>query len=115
MKVAIVGSRSLKKADIGDYIPAGATEIISGGAKGIDTCAREYAMANGLKLTEFLPDYSHYGRRAPLLRNVEIIKNADILLIFWDGKSRGTSFTMEKARSMGKPFCLICDSDFSDS
>lgn len=107
MKVAIVGSRSLKIENIGDYIPSGTTEIISGGAKGIDTCAREFALKNSLKLTEFLPDYTHYGRRAPLLRNIEIVKNADIILIFWDGKSRGTFFTLQKARSMGKAFRLI--------
>ena len=41
-------------------------EIVSGGAKGIDSCAREYASANGLKLTEFLPEYNRYGRGAPL-------------------------------------------------
>ena len=48
------------------YLPNGVTEIVSGGAKGIDTCAREYAVSNGIKLTEFLPEYEkdfHEGRR----------------------------------------------------
>ena len=31
------------------------TEIVSGGAKGIDTIAKEYAMSNNIKYTEFLP------------------------------------------------------------
>lgn len=54
MKIAIIGSRGLSADDLGKYLPVGVTEIVSGGAKGIDTCAKEYALANGLKLTEFL-------------------------------------------------------------
>lgn len=69
MKLAIIGSRGLWVEDLGAYLPPGVTELVSGGAKGIDTCAREYALSHGLKLTEFLPDYRRYGRAAPLVRN----------------------------------------------
>lgn len=55
MKVAVIGSRNLTVEDLGQYLPEGTLEIVSGGAKGVDTCAREYALAKGLKLTEFLP------------------------------------------------------------
>ena len=55
MKVAVIGSRNLTVENLGQYLPEETTEIVSGGAKGMDTCAREYAIANGLKLTEFLP------------------------------------------------------------
>ncbi len=48
MKVAIVGSRGLN-VDISKYIPSGVTTIISGGAKGIDTLAEQYADRNNLK------------------------------------------------------------------
>ena len=41
MKVAIVGSRSLVVNDLGKYLPEGTTEIVSGGAKGIDSCAKD--------------------------------------------------------------------------
>ena len=85
MKIAVIGSRGLKVNDLGKYLPVGVTEIVSGGAKGIDTCAREYALANGLKLTEFLPEYEKYGRGAPLKRNLQIIDYADKVLAFWDG------------------------------
>lgn len=43
MKVAVIGSRSLNIDNIGKYLPEGVTEIVSGGAKGIDSCVREYA------------------------------------------------------------------------
>ena len=66
MKLAIIGSRNLTVTNLEDYIPPETTEIVSGGAKGIDTCAGEYAHAHGLPLTEFLPDYARYKRGAPL-------------------------------------------------
>ena len=43
MKAGVIGSRNLTVENLGDYLPDGTTEIVSGGAKGIDTCAREYA------------------------------------------------------------------------
>ena len=101
MKVAVIGSRGLTVTDLGKYLPEGTTEIISGGARGIDTCAREYALAHGIKLTEFLPEYDKYSRSAPLKRNITIIENADIVLAFWDGKSRGTKFVIDNCKKMG--------------
>lgn len=62
MKIAVIGSRNLTVDDLGKYLPPETTEIISGGARGIDTCAKNYAIANNIKLTEFLPDYKRYGR-----------------------------------------------------
>lgn len=73
MKVAVIGSRGLTVNDLGKYLPEDTTEIVSGGAKGIDTCARNYALSHNIKLTEFLPDYKKFGRAAPLKRNLKII------------------------------------------
>ena len=103
MKVAIVGSRGLEFNDFSPYLPEEVTEIVSGGARGIDQCARRYARAHGLKLTEFLHDYESYGRRAPLLRNLTIIDYSDLVLAFWDGSSRGTQFVIENCKKKNKP------------
>ena len=102
MKIAVIGSRNLKVKNLGQYLPQDVTEIVSGGAKGIDTCAREYAQNNNIKLTEFLPDYDKYGRSAPLKRNVLIVDYADMVLAFWDGYSRGTKFVIDKCRECSK-------------
>ena len=98
MKVAVVGSRNLTINNLGDYLPKDTTEIVSGGARGIDRCAREYAKSHNIKLTEFLPAYERYGRSAPLKRNLQIIRYADIVLAFWDGKSHGTRFVIENCK-----------------
>ena len=101
MKVAVIGSRGLNVSDLGRYLPENTTEIVSGGAKGVDTSAREYALSHGIKLTEFLPEYTKYGRSAPLKRNITIIEYSDIVLAFWDGKSRGTKFVIDNCRKLG--------------
>ena len=103
MKIAVIGSRGLKVDNLEKYLPEETTEIVSGGAKGVDTCAREYVSAKGLKLTEFLPEYQRYGRGAPLKRNLQIIGYADCVLAFWDGQSRGTKFVIEHCKAQGKP------------
>ena len=107
MKIAVIGSRGLKVNDLGKYLPVGVTEIVSGGAKGVDTCAREYAGGNGLKLTEFLPEYNRYGRGAPLKRNLQIIDYADCVLAFWDGQSRGTKHVIEQCKKRNKKVTVI--------
>ena len=101
MKVAVIGSRGLTVNDLGKYLPEDTTEIVSGGAKGIDTCARDYALSHDLKLTEFLPEYSKYGRGAPLKRNLQIIEYADVVIAFWDGKSRGTKYVIDNCKKLG--------------
>lgn len=103
MKVAVIGSRGIVIDNLQDYLPEGTTEIVSGGAKGVDTCAREFALANGIMLTEFKPEYNRYGRGAPLKRNITIIEYADMVLAFWDGKSRGTKFVIDACRERGIP------------
>lgn len=104
MKVAVIGSRTLNVENLGNYLPLETSEIVSGGAKGVDTSARSYARKNNLKLTEFLPDYAKYGRLAPLIRNTQIIDYAEMVLIFWDGKSRGSRACIEKCKKKNVPF-----------
>ena len=107
MKVAVIGSRSLTAPDLAAYLPPETTEIISGGAKGIDACAREYALTHGLRLTEFLPEYNRYGRAAPLKRNEKIVAYADVILAFWDGSSHGTAHTLKEAERQKKKTVVI--------
>lgn len=102
MKVAVIGSRGLQ-VDISAYIPAEATEIITGGARGIDTQAERYAKEHGLKCTVFRPAYDILGPRAPLARNELIVNAADLVVAIWDGKSRGTRHAISRAMNQNKP------------
>ncbi len=103
MKVAVIGSRGLSIDDLGKYLPSDTTEIVSGGARGVDTSAKIYAKQHGIKLTEFLPDYTTHGRQAPLIRNIDIIEYSDMVLAFWDGVSNGTAFVINNCKKRNVP------------
>ena len=107
MRVAVIGSRDLEVEDLEKYLPEETVEIVSGGARGIDACARRYALKRGLKLTEFFPDYEQFGKSAPLRRNITIIENSDLVLAFWDGASRGTRFVIDHCKKTGKPIKIF--------
>lgn len=107
MKLAIIGSRCLRVNDLIKYVPKETSEIVSGGAKGIDSDAASLARENGLKLTEFLPNYEKYGRAAPIRRNDLIAEYADEGLAFWDGKSKGTLYTINRFKKLGKKITVI--------
>ncbi|MGN1112523.1 MAG: DNA-processing protein DprA [Acutalibacteraceae bacterium] len=102
MRVAVIGSRNLTVSNLENYLPKDTTEIISGGARGIDTCAKKYALKNNIKMTEFLPEYKKYQKRAPLQRNLQIINYADIIIAFWDGTSRGTKYVIDNCKKINK-------------
>ena len=107
MKLAIIGSRNLQVENIDEYIPNHVTEIVSGGARGIDSLAAEYARKNGIRLTEFYPNYARFGRAAPLKRNEQIAEYADMAIAFWDGRSRGTLHTIQLFQRKNKSVTVI--------
>ena len=107
MKVAVVGSRGLAIDMIDFYIPAAATEIVSGGAKGVDAEAKNFAKEKNLGYTEFLPDYEKYGRVAPIKRNDEIINYADLVVAIWDSQSKGTKYVIDKCKKIGKSLIVF--------
>lgn len=103
MKVAIVGSRGITSVDLSQFVPSDCTLIVSGGARGVDTIAEQYATAHNIPTLIIKPDYDRYGRSAPIRRNDIIVDHADLVLAFWDGKSRGTKYTIDYAKKTGKP------------
>lgn len=112
MKIAIVGSRSfsnLKK--VRDYISQlpSDTVIVSGGAAGVDRQAVGWAMVLGMETIEFLPNWDKHGKSAGVIRNSEIVAMADKVVAFWDGQSRGTLDSINKAKAAGKPVEVIRD------
>lgn len=107
MKLAIIGSRTCPPIDIEQFLKYIPDTIVSGGAKGADTYAREFAKKKGLNLIEFLPQYDKYGRTAPLVRNKLIVEECDCLIAFWDGTSRGTKYTIDYAHQLGKPIKIV--------
>ncbi len=97
MKLLIVGSRNIVDFNLEGLIPNDVEFIISGGAKGIDTAAENYADSHGIEKLIIRPQYNKYGRAAPLKRNEEMVDLCDGVLAIWDGESRGTKYTLDYA------------------
>lgn len=106
MRIGIIGSRSIHNLELEDFLPEQITQIISGGARGIDTIAKQYATTHNIPLLEFLPEYKKFHRAAPLKRNLQIIEHSDIVIAFWDGCSRGTAFTVTQCQKRNVPITV---------
>lgn len=102
MKVAVIGSRGILLDNLNGYMPEGVSEIVSGGARGVDSCAAKYAKQYNMKITEFLPNYQLFGRVAPIKRNEQIVDYADMVVALWDGVSRGTKSVIDMCSKKGK-------------
>ena len=101
MNLAIVGSRSLN-INLEKFITQKPKMIITGDADGIDKLARNFAIRNNINLKVFKPDYSKFGKSAPIIRNISIVNSCDELIAFWDGKSRGTMHAVRIANKKNK-------------
>ena len=111
MDIAIVGSRTFNNypllAEYLNYFGRDIDKIISGGAKGADALAEDYAENNGLECTVLKPDWNKFGKRAGFIRNQKIIDACDMVVAFWDGKSKGTKDSIGKAKLAKKPTFII--------
>lgn len=66
------------------------TEIVSGGAQGIDACGEVYADKYKIPLKVFMADWDAHGKAAGPMRNRLMAEYGDMLLLIWDGESRGS-------------------------
>lgn len=64
---------------------------------GVDRIAYEYGVAMGLTIWSFFPDWDQYGKRAGPIRNEQMAKAADALILIWDGLSTGSNNMKEHA------------------
>lgn len=77
--------------------------IISGGAQGADSLGENYARERGYALKRYPAQWDKYGRAAGPIRNAEMARNADALVLFWNGKSRGSLNMKQEAEKIGLP------------
>lgn len=75
--------------------------VVCGMAKGADLLGWRYALERGFQIDKFPAEWDKYGKRAGYIRNEQMAQNADALVAFWDGKSRGTKNMIELARKHG--------------
>ena len=106
-RVLIAGSRDYPLLGlVSEYVrtlPEGTT-LLCGMARGVDRVAYDtIASLTGVEVEEYFPDWERYGKRAGIVRNMEMVEHADEVVCFWDGQSRGTKHTIDLALAKGCP------------
>lgn len=69
--------------------------IVSGTANGADKLGERFAKEHGILIEKYPANWDEHGKSAGYKRNVEMAKSADILIAFWDGKSKGTKHMID--------------------
>ena len=75
--------------------------IVSGTARGADQLGERYAAERGYQVRRFPADWDRHGKAAGPIRNAEMADNANMLIAFWDGVSRGTKNMIDTAKNRG--------------
>jgi len=113
MFIGIVGSRSftnydvMKKSILDEVSSSSITGLVSGGAVGADSLAQSLADDISIPMIVHLPDWATHGKGAGFIRNSKIVEDSDMIFAFWDGESRGTLDTINKAKRLGKTVRVI--------
>lgn len=104
MKVIIAGSRTIR-----DYLQIvlavresgfEVTEVVCGGAAGVDALGKEWARDNDIPVKLFPADWSK-GKAAGHIRNGEMARYAQALVAIHDGQSPGTADMIRQAERAG--------------
>ena len=111
-KIAIIGSRDFKNKSLLDETMQKLLEkytishIVSGGAKGADTLGVQWANKQKIETIVFHPNFKK-RKNAYHFRNRQIVKEADIVVAFWNTHSTGTKYTINFAKTLEKDVLVI--------
>lgn len=110
MKIVIAGSRDIhnyllmeESMVLCGWTP---TEIVSGGARGVDQLGERWAASMQIPLERFPADWNACGKKAGILRNVQMAQYCDAAVILWDGQSKGTYHMITEIVKLKKPLYL---------
>lgn len=83
------------------------TQLICGKARGPDTWGEEWGVSQRIPILPFPAQWKRFGKKAGVLRNIQMADNLDVLLAFWDGHSRGTHQMIYETRRRGKTVVIV--------
>ena len=112
-RLVVAGSRGFDSyerlsAELDKYL-AGRSNvtIISGTARGADRLGEKYAQEHGYKTEQVPAQWAKYHQGAGPIRNKQMVKTADAVLVFWDNESSGTRNIIECARAENIPCKVV--------
>jgi hypothetical protein len=116
-KIIVAGGRDLEKYELvcraldkvlsSFYSKGDEVIIVSGKAKGADRLGEVYANNHNLEVEEYPADWEKNGKSAGFIRNSLMANNAEYLVAFWDGKSKGTKMMINLAGERGLSIRVI--------
>ena len=116
MKIVVGGCRNFHDQEVvfrclsdflKEYPEEGEFIFLSGHCAGVDQLAEQFAVQNNHPCILFPAEWSKYGRAAGPIRNQKMVDEANYVLAFWDGSSRGTASLIRYAQQCGKPVRII--------
>lgn len=79
------------------------SEVVCGGANGMDTAGEKWAIENNIPVVKFIPDWKLKGKRAGPIRNHEMGVYADFALIVHEN-SPGSINMVNNMKGLKKPY-----------
>lgn len=116
MKLIVAGGRDFTDtnrmiAELQKLVVSGeitdSPELVCGMARGADLTAYSLWSGTGMVIHKFPADWGRLGKRAGYVRNTEMAKFADALIVFWDGSSKGTKHMIDIMEKLGKPVYVV--------
>lgn len=114
IRLIIAGGRDFKnyvllKEKVDEFIDGqeGVTIVSGKEPHGADKLGEDYAIERGLTVVEYRPNWKKFGRAAGPIRNKEMAQNADALVVFWDGESRGSESMIKYAKQYNLDYVIV--------
>lgn len=102
LRVIIAGDREMTNQALVDEIIEDSrfviAEVVSGGARGVDTCGENWAKRNKIPIKQFPARWREYGRGAGPIRNGQMAAYADALIAIPVPYSVGTRNMIKQAQ-----------------
>lgn len=100
MKLIIAGGRNnkLTEENLQSLDKLVISEIVSGGASGIDANGESYAYYNDIPFKRFNADWQQFGKSAGPIRNKQMAEYANAVALFNGGK--GTESMFKEAQKL---------------
>jgi hypothetical protein len=100
MKTIIAGGRDYylddEDTDKLDNLKVKITQVISGGARGADSCGEIWAKNNNIPLKIYPADWNTHGKSAGYIRNKQMAEVADACILFPGGRGTEMMFKLAK-------------------
>ncbi len=116
MTIAISGSREFSDYEfirkhfykyLDGLDTCGPFEIRFGDCRGVDATMLAICKKDHINHRIFYANWDFWGKAAGPKRNEKMLRNADVLLAFWNHKSRGTKSAIDIATKNGIPVIIF--------